>query len=91
MTSQPLFQNNFILRRPGVAISLDIVKTVTFFIKIILQKVKIIRNCIKMQSIHLFLDIARFDDLRWKIADVSRSQGLCHMIHIFFKSFLGKV
>ena len=64
MTSQPLFQNNFILRRSGVAISLDIVKTVTFFIKIILQKVKIIRNCIKMQSIHLFLDIARFDDLR---------------------------
>ena len=64
MTSQPLFQNNFILRRPGVAIFFDIVKTVNFFIKKILRKVNIIRNCIKMQSMHLFLDIARFDDLR---------------------------
>ena len=44
-----------------------------------------------MQSIHLFLDIAKFADFEWKIADISRTQGVCHVIHIFFVSFLGKV
>ena len=33
MMSSPLFQNNFILRRPGVVIFADIIKIVTFFIK----------------------------------------------------------
>ena len=44
MTSLPLFQNIFILRRPGVAIIPDI-KIVTMFIKTIFKnskKVKII-------------------------------------------------
>ena len=44
-----------------------------------------------MQYISLFLDITKFDDLRWKNADVSRTQGGCHMIHKFFESLLGKV
>ena len=44
-----------------------------------------------MQSIHVFLDIAKFADFRWKIADASGTQGVCHVIHIFFGSFLGKV
>ena len=44
-----------------------------------------------MQSIHVFLDKAKFVDFRRKIADVSRSQGVCHVIHIFFGSSLGKV
>ena len=38
-----------------------------------------------------FLDIPKFADFRWKEADVSRVQGVCHMIHIFFGSSLGKV
>ena len=37
-----------------------------------------------MQTISAFLDIAKFADFRWKNADVSRTQGMCHVIHIFF-------
>ena len=44
-----------------------------------------------MQSISVFLDITKFADFRGKNADVSRSPGLCHVIHIFFGSPLGKV
>ena len=47
MTSKPLFQNNFILRRPGVANFADITKTVTMFIRKTFKdskKVKRIRN-----------------------------------------------
>ena len=44
-----------------------------------------------MQSISVFLDIAKFADFRWKNADVSRTQGVCHMIYIFFGSSLDKV
>ena len=44
-----------------------------------------------MQSIFLVLDIAKFIDFRSKNADVSRTQVVCHMIHIFFGSSLGKV
>ena len=33
MTSWPLFQNTFILRRPRVAIFVDIIKIVIIFIK----------------------------------------------------------
>ena len=52
MTSQPLFQNTFILRRPGVAIFADIIKIVTMFIKNFFQdskKVKRIRNNASME------------------------------------------
>ena len=44
-----------------------------------------------MKSISVFLDIAKFADFRRKAADVSRTQGVCPMIHIFFASTLGKV
>ena len=49
MTSQPLFQNTFILRRPRVANFADINKTGTMFIKRTFKnskKVKRIRNYI---------------------------------------------
>ena len=36
-----------------------------------------------MQSISVFVDIAEFADFRWKIADVSRTQWMCHVIYIF--------
>ena len=39
----------------------------------------------------VFLDISKFADFRLKNADVSRTQGVCHVIHIFFESSLGKV
>ena len=44
-----------------------------------------------MQSISVFLGITKFADFRWKNADVSRTQGVCHVIHIFFECSLGKV
>ena len=44
-----------------------------------------------MQSISVFLDIAKFADFLSKNADVSRTQGAYHMIHTFFGSSLGKV
>ena len=44
-----------------------------------------------MQFISVFLDIAKIADFWWKSADVSRPQGLCHVIYMFFESSLGKV
>ena len=45
-----------------------------------------------MNSMSVFLDIAKFADFRRKNADVSRTLGVCYMIHIFFfGSSLGKV
>ena len=37
------------------------------------------------------LDVAKFDDLQWKNADVSRTQRMYHLIYKFFGSLLGKV
>ena len=39
-----------------------------------------------MQSISVFLDIAKFTDFQGKNADVSRTQAMCHAIHICFAS-----
>ena len=44
-----------------------------------------------MQSISVFSNVAKFADFRWKNADFSRTQAMCHVIHIFFGSSLGKV
>ena len=44
-----------------------------------------------MQSMSAFLDLAKFSDFRWKHADVSRTQEVCHVIHLFYGSSLGKV
>ena len=45
----------------------------------------------EIQSISVFLNLAKFDDFRLKDADVSRTQGLCYVIHIFCGSSLSKV
>ena len=37
-----------------------------------------------MQSISLFLDIVKFADFQSKNADDSKTQGVCHVIHVFF-------
>ena len=44
-----------------------------------------------MQSIFVFLDIAKFADFWYKNADVSRTQGMCHVIYVFFGPSLVKV
>ena len=41
------------------------------------------QNTIYISISSVFLDIAKFTDFRWKNADVSRTQGLCQVIHIF--------
>ena len=43
-----------------------------------------------MKSISGFLDIAKFSDFRLKNADVSRTQEVSYVIHIFFGSSIGK-
>ena len=44
-----------------------------------------------MQFVSVFLEIAKFADFRWKNADVSKIQDMCHVIDIFFGSSLGNV
>ena len=44
-----------------------------------------------MQSISVFSNIAKFVNFRLKNADVSRTQEVCQVIHIFFGSSLGKI
>ena len=83
-----------VLQLPGVAIFADIIKIITRFINQIFKdsrKAIRIRNYVLKRNLFAFYDRTKFSDFRWKIADVSRSQGVCHMIHIFFGSFLGKV
>ena len=44
-----------------------------------------------MYKNYVFLDGAKFGDFKWKNADVSRTQGMCHVIYTFFGFSLGKV
>ena len=41
--------------------------------------------------ISVFLDVAKFANFRWKYADISKTQGMRHVIHIAFGSSLGKI
>ena len=61
------------------------------FVKKSLKSLKNEKLCIKMQSMSVFLDIAQFADFLRKNAGFSRTQGVCHVVHIFFGSSLGKV
>ena len=61
MTSEPLFQNTYILRRPGVASFSYIIKILTMFLETIFKysrKVKRIRNYVSKCNLYVFLDIA---------------------------------
>ena len=65
LTSKLFFPKMFISKRPRRAIFADIIKIVTMFNKTILKYSKtviIIRKYIKMQSLFVFLDIAKFVD-----------------------------
>ena len=44
-----------------------------------------------MQSISIFFNIAKYTGFRWKNADVSRTQRMYHVTHIFLGPSLGKV
>ena len=69
------------------------IKIATIFIKTACKdptpkkKIKRIRNYTqKMQSVSVFLDMTNVADFRRKNADVSRTQEVCHVIYIFFRS-----
>ena len=58
MTSETLFQNNFILRKPRIAIFADIVKIVIIFIKTILRDSENVkRNKNYIPKCHLYCKI----------------------------------
>ena len=39
-----------------------------------------------MQPIPVFPDILKIADFRRKYADATRTQGLCHLIYVFYES-----
>ena len=45
----------------------------------------------QMQSVSVFLDIAKIADFWWKNANLSGTQVVCHVIDVSFGSFLDKV
>ena len=44
-----------------------------------------------MQSVPVFLDVTIIADFWSKNVDASRTQGVCHMVYMFFGCSLGKV
>ena len=67
MTSQPLYQNTFMLRKPRVAIFADIIKIVAMFIKTIFKdskKLKELEVMCQMLFISAFLVIGKFDNFK---------------------------
>ena len=84
--SQLLFQDTFILRRSRV----DNFSSSRLQPSLLKQSLNT-QNAIKMQSISLFLDITIVPDLQRKNTDVSKTQGMYHMIYMLFRSSLGKV
>ena len=67
MTSKPLLQNTYILRRPRVANFGHIIKIVTMFMKTIFKdskKLKELEIMYQNSNYSVFLDIAKFADYR---------------------------
>ena len=48
-------------------------------------------QCTKMQSVTIFPDISKFANFPLKNADVSRTQGVCHVIYMLSGSSSGEV
>ena len=67
MTSSPLYQNTFMLRKPRVAIFVDIIKIVATFIKTIFKdskKLKVFEVMYQKQFISAFLVIIKFANFK---------------------------
>ena len=72
--------NAFILRRLTIANFDDIIKIPIMFIKKYLKTQKKLKElCVQMQSISVFLGIAKFSNFWSKNANVIRPQVLCHV------------
>ena len=94
MTSQPFLKNIFVLRNPGVAIFADIAKILTIFLKATFKdstKVRRIINYVSKSNLYLYFLIQQNLSISGKNPDVSRTQGVYHVIHIIFGTSLGKV
>ena len=94
MTPQLFFQKNLILRRLRVAIFAGIIKIVTLFIKTThkdSRKIKRIRNYVSKWRLYLYFLITNIWQFLVKNSDVSRTQGMCHVIQIDFGSSLSKI
>ena len=79
--SYSLLQNTFVLRRPRVAIFSEIIKIITMFTE------KIFKDSKKFQKTEIMYQnaiLSAFPDFWWKNADVSRTQGVCHVIYMCF-------
>ena len=87
MTSQPLFQNTVILRRPGVAIFADIIKIITRFIRKTQEKLKELEICIKMQSMSVFFDVTKFADFWCKMLMSAEIAGCVKWLMYFLDLF----
>ena len=74
------------IRRPRIANFADIIKIAITFIKKILKNIEKVKRI----SVSVFLDITKVADLRWNNTNGSRTQGVFHVIYIFFGSTLGK-
>ena len=83
----PLFHDTFILRRPRAASFAEIIKVAITFNKTTLKdskKVKRIKNYVLKCNLYLyFLVQQKLLISDGKDADVSRTTGMCHVIHIF--------
>ena len=94
MTSQPLFQNTFVLRRLRVAIFADIIKIVTMFFKTIFKVsriIKRIRNYVPKCNLYLYLLILQNLLISGEKTLMSAElNGVCPVIYkyiwIFFRS-----
>ena len=48
-------------------------------------------NKLEMHSLSVFFNITKVADFWLKNAGASRTQEVCHVIYIFFRSYLGKL
>ena len=74
-----IFQNTFILRRPGVANFTDIIKITNTYIKTTFKDSKEAKKnqkfCIRMHSLFVVLDITKIADFRLKMLISAERQG----------------
>ena len=78
MTSKSLFQTNFTLKSHRVTTFFDIIKIVSMSRNLEIMS--------QNSSVSLLTDMTKFADFWRKHTDIRRTQVVCNMIHIFFRS-----
>ena len=86
------FSRYLVLRRPRVANFADIKIVIMIWTSFKdSKKVKRIGKNVLKCNFFVFPDVTKSGNFRWINADVSRTQGVYHVIYIFFGSSSGKV